>query len=385
MAASLMAGMAFLAAIYALMGALLNNIIAGYNLSDSAQGLASSAASAGCIIALVTSFLLIGRLPKIRLLQISVIICFAFLALLKISPNFSMFVFLWLILGIGMGYLDSLCSSCMADLYRGTGHTATFMMCMLHMTFGISNTVTPIIFSGMLKGGIQWKSIYLYVAAAGLLLFLFLSYSIRINAGNSERSVIATEQKLSFKRMAQLLSRPPIPGLFTAMFFHGFFLGGLNTWINRYVGVTLGSSLGDIALSFMFFGVLFSRLIVPFTPIKPQKYVCTAGFAAGILLLVAVPFRNGTIMCIAVALSGLAYGAIIPCIHNLACAAMPESSMLVTSANMIMVFIAQVIASPLIGALESAFNLHVGIVILGICMMLCSVCALFGGVGRIKG
>lgn len=62
--ATLLMGMMFLAAIFTLQGALLTSLIAHYSVADSIQGFASSAASVGGVVALVSSFFPIGKLPN---------------------------------------------------------------------------------------------------------------------------------------------------------------------------------------------------------------------------------------------------------------------------------------------------------------------------------
>jgi hypothetical protein len=82
--AALLMGMMFLAAIFTLQGALLTSLITHYSVAESVQGFASSAASIGGVVALISSFFLIGKLSKLLLLRLSVATCAVFLVLLKI-------------------------------------------------------------------------------------------------------------------------------------------------------------------------------------------------------------------------------------------------------------------------------------------------------------
>ena len=373
LAAALMAGMAFLSSIYALQGPLLNSMIDHFGLTDSAQGLASSASSVGGVIALLTSFLMIGRLPKLTLFRIALGVCAVFLALLKFAPVFALFVALWLALGVGMGYVDMLVSSCMADLYEG--RAATQMMCFLHMTYGVASIICPILYSGAMGAGMMWNSLYLCVSVLALLLLAYTTFAVR-RASRGGAKALAAENRMSLKQMGGVIRKGALPGLIVAMFCHGMFLGGLNTWINRYVGVTLNSSMGALALSCMFVGVMTSRLLVPFMPFTPERYVRVGGLLAGAVLLAALPLQNGTVVCVAVCFSGLFFGAMIPCLLNIGCAETPESTMLATTLLMLSLFVAQAITSPLIGALESAVSLHAGIAMCGVFMVLASLCCI---------
>ena len=57
----LLFGIAFMSAVFAAQGALLNSMIDGYGLVASNQGAANAAAFAGGIVALLTAFFLQGR------------------------------------------------------------------------------------------------------------------------------------------------------------------------------------------------------------------------------------------------------------------------------------------------------------------------------------
>jgi len=377
--AALLLGMMFLAAIFTLQGALLTSLIAHYGVTDSVQGFASSAMSIGGVVALVSSFFLIGKLSKLLLLRIAVGICAVFLALLKVSPTFAVFVIMWFALGIGMGYLDMLVSSCMADLYEG--RAATRMMCILHTSYGIVSSIVPVVYGKLLDSGVKWNNVYLYVAAVGTALLVFFAFAMRFARANVQNEPTA-ENRMSFRDMCRVLSKGVLPALVCAMFCQGIYLGGFNTWIERYVSVTLGSSLGSLSLSLMFFGVMVSRLTLAFAPISPVKYIRFAGVASGLFLLAALPFKNGTIMCIGMCASGICFGAFIPCTLDVGCALTPESSMFATTAMMLAVYLGQAVAPPVIGALGAAFSLHVGI---AFCIAFTLLCSLFCRFAKLNG
>lgn len=376
--ATLLMGMMFLAAIFTLQGALLTSLIAHYSVAESVQGFASSTASIGGVVALVSSFFLIGKLSKLLLLRLSVATCAVFLALLKVSPTYAVFVIMWFALGIGMGYLDMLVSSCMADLYEG--RAATRMMCILHTSYGIVSSIVPVVYGRLLSSGTKWNNIYLYVAAAGAVLLVLFTLAMRY-ARTDKQAEPTAENRMSFRDMKRILSKGVLPALVCAMFCQGVYLGGFNTWIDRYVSITLGSSLGSLSLSLMFFGVMISRLTLAFAPISPVKYIRFAGLASGIFLLAALPFKSGAAMCIGIFASGVCFGAFIPCTLDVGCAATPESSMFATTAMMLAVYLGQAAAPPIIGALGAAFSLHVGI---AFCIAFTFLCSLFCGFAKLS-
>ena len=373
---TLIIGMMFIASIFTLQGSLLTSLIAHYNLADSVQGFASSAACAGGVVALLSSFFLIGHVPKLVLLRIGVAICAVFLALLKFSPVFSVFVIMWFAIGIGLGYMDMLVSSCMADLYEG--RAATRMMCVLHMSYCVISSTIPMVYDLMLKH-MAWNSLYLWVAGIGIALLLLFTLSVRFARSGMKKEPMA-EKRMSLKDMAAVMKKGALPALVIAMFCHGIFLGGLNTWLNRYVSVTLNTNLGSFAISAMFIGVLISRLVVSLTTISAVKFIRRMGYAAAACILIALPFKNGAVMCGAVCASGLLFGAMIPCILDVGCAATPESTMFATTSMVLSLYLGEAVVPPVIGALETAFSLHVGI---GLCGVFMAVTSVFCSVARL--
>ena len=360
----------FLACIYAIQGALLTDTINFYHPESSAQGYAGLFSSFGAIIALVSAFFLIGRIPKIHLLLIGLIISSGFICLLSLPESYVVYIFFWFLAGIGMGYIDCLVSSCVADLY--TGREATKMMCNLHMTFGIGSMLAPVAIAFLKNVGVKWRNLYYLLAFLGFIMIILLFISDKTGKRISNENIINSENKMTLKDMAEKIREGALPYLIIAMFFHGLFMGGMNSWLTHYVSVTLASKFGSIALSFMYLGVLLSRFIVPRTSIPVRKYLSKAGIFAGIIFIIAIPFKSGIIMCIAVVLSTLCFGAMIPCSLDTACADMPDSTLFATTIIFFCIYIGQGLSSPILGAIEKGIGLQYGMYLIGIFMIIAS-------------
>lgn len=361
--------MAFLSSIFAIQGALLTRVIEEFHPDSYGQGLIASLCSVGGCVAYISALFLIGRIRKTVLLWIGILIGAVSLALLTVVPGYGLFTAVWLLIGLGLGYMDALLSSCMADLYSGP--KGIRMMCNLHTVYGVFSMGTPLLFSAMLENGVNYRLIYLVPAAWGLLMFVLLGAVNRTSAGEGTDAV-RVEEPMSFSRMLKVLKNGSLPIFAIAAVCHGFFLGGLNNWITHYVGVTLADSLGGVALTFMYLGVLVSRFCMPYTGIPADWFIRLAGFGAGALLLIGIPFGNGLIMCIATALSGLLFGAMIPCMMNVACENTPESSLLATSLLMLMLYIGEGVSSPVLGKLEATVGLKWGMVLCAAFMVMTS-------------
>lgn len=362
--------MVFLSFICAAQGALLTETISFFRLESSAQGMPAFLCSVGGMVSLAGTFFLIGRLPKLRLLEIGILTCCVFLCGIALSSRFSLFLAAWFAVGIGIGFMDALLSSCIADLY--SGDEATRMMCNLHTTAGIASMIAPIIYSALKTAGVQWKHLYYVISAFGLVILAMMVFVSNKTRNSDSTKTVHTENKLGFRETVSLLTSGRFPLLIAAIFLHGVFMGGLNSWLTHYVSVTLNGKLGSIALSFLFLGILISRFFFPFTGIPRTKYLSRAGFLAGLIFAAAVPFSNDVVICISSSLCALCFGAMIPCMLNEACADLPESTLLATTSMVLSLYLGQGIASPILGVFEKGIGLRFGMLFCAGMMILTS-------------
>ncbi len=369
--------MAFLSAIFAVQGSLLTSMIDNFHLDPSRQGLANSMAFLGGILALAGAFSLQGRWKKRTLLKIAVVICAAGLMVMWAAKSYALYVAGWFIAGFGLGLMDTLLSACMADLY--TGRMAVIMMCMLHTAYGLSSVLSPMGYAAMLNSGMLWQRIYLVIAMAGLL--ILLGAFIVKKAGNITDREVLSAKALSPKEILPALHKGGLIWLTVAIFFHGIFLSGLNTWANRYAD-GLGGNISLPAQSCVFFGVMVSRMLMPFLPVKPGKYVAVSGFVSGALLLLGLFTMNGWLLRLMLIASCLIGGAMIPCVITLGCDRQRENTLLATTGIMLALYLGQGLSSPLIAALEGLMSLKAGMALCAVCMAVCSLCCCKDAAGQ---
>lgn len=375
----LLVGMVFLSGVFAVQGSLLSTMIEKFQLDASRQGLANTMAFAGGLAALVSALSLQGRWRKRTLVKASILICGAGLVFMWCAPVYGLYVAAWFLTGYGLGLLDTLLSACMADLY--TGKMAVVMMCLLHTAFGMASVLTPMGYAALLAGGMPWKNIYLVIAGAGLLIVL-AALAVK-KAGNMADREPLSKQNASLKNIFRTLHQGRILWLVAAILFHGIFLSGLNTWVNRYAD-GLGGSIAIPAQSCMFMGLMVSRLLMPFLPINTSRYVSLGGVLGGLVLAVGLLFPNGWILRGALVVSSLLFGALIPCVLSLGCERQRDNTLLATTGIMLAMYFGQGISSPMIAMLESMFSLQAGMFLCAFSMILCSLCCAADALGQRK-
>ena len=374
-AAFLLLSMCFLSAIFAVQGALLSAMIDAFALTSASQGAANASAFAGGICALTLAFLLQGRWKKRALLKAAMALCSVGLASLCFAPTYGAFTAIWFPLGFGLGLMDALLSACMADLY--TGDEATRMMCLLHTAFGLSSVLSPMGFAALLAGGMPWKRVYLLIAACGAALILGAA-ALRRALSIPDPEVLRRE-RFSLKQTAADMSGSGLTPLCVGLFFHGIFLSGLNTWINRYAELLPGG-VAVPAQSCLFLGIMLSRLLFPFLSIDVSRYVKAGGLLGCAALAIGLFAGGGVALRVALVFVGLAIGAMIPCVLTLGCGQMRGNTLLASTALNLALYLGQAVSSPTIAALEARFGLRVGICLCAVCMAACSLsCALGRG------
>lgn len=367
--AFLLLSMVFLSAVFAVQGSLLSTMIEAYRLDAARQGLANTMAFAGGVLALFCAFLVQGRCRKRTLLKVALTICAAGLVLMWLAPGYGLYTAAWFITGFGLGLMDTLLSACMADLY--TGRHAVTMMCILHTAYGLSSVFSPMGYAALLGAGLFWKRVYLIIAAAGLLLVFGALLVRRLLRMEDPEPICPTAADP--RRILPALREGHLLWLVAAIFFHGIFLSGLNTWINRYAD-TLPGTIALPAQSCVFLGLMLSRLGMPFLPIKPEKYVAVGGLLGGAVLCIGLLIPNGWVLRALLMVSSLLFGALIPCVLTLGCGRQPQNTLLATTGIMLALYLGQAVSAPVIAALEAAISLKAGMLLCALCMALCSLC-----------
>lgn len=361
--------MVFLSSVFAVQGSLLSTMIDHFQLDAARQGTANTMAFAGGIVALVSAFALQGRWKKRTLLKAAVLTCAAGLGLMWLAPNYGLYVAAWFITGFGLGLMDTLLSACMADLY--SGKQAVLMMCILHTAYGLSSVFSPMAYAGLLAASVPWQRIYLLIGAVGVAIVLCALIVRRAKAMNDPEQL--AQQTISLRDILPALHKGRLLWLVAAIFFHGIFLSGLNTWINRYAD-TLPGSVAIPAQSCVFLGLMLSRLLMPFLPIKAEKYVVAGGLLGGIALSTGLLFPNGWVLRVMLIVSSLLFGALIPCVLTIGCERQKANTLLATTGIMLMLYLGQAASSPMIAMLESLLSLRAGMFLCAACMVICSLC-----------
>jgi fucose permease len=371
-------------------GPLLSDIINHYGLSEARKGMAVAAQNTGSIIALISSLFIMGRVAKPYLLCFSVAICALLMLPIGLPPVFSVFLGLFVVLGISAAYIDMTASSAIADLYEGK--TAVRMMCALHAVFGMAGMVMPLAFQALMtntltingvSSTVSWNGVYFAVFAFGALLSAYIM-PVSIRRARAEAASSDTRgQKMTLNGLTRFLRDRIMLLILAAIFVYAFFFSGFTIWIKRYISESLGDdNIGSLALSVFWLGMTASRLLSPFIRLSPIMQIRWFSLAAALVLAIGLLVSNALFICAASALTGLLAGAAIPLAIHVACERFRDNTMMASASILLVLYVAQIICPPLMGIAETTFGLKWAMAVCPAALALCGSLLFF--VGRSK-
>lgn len=340
-------------------GVLLTPMVAHYGLTESQQGATNAALNIGCAVALLTSLIVMGRVSKPKLMLMAFVLTILFILPGALKPSFVLLTGMYLLVGVAVGYIDTLASSAMADLFHGK--MAARMMGALHAMFGIGGMLSPVVMGGLMKGGLEWNQVYLVLAGVGAAFALFVlpvgrgwvrdvtdgkTETLRLSAGLLRKFFGSREQIL----------------LLVSVFMYAYYLGGMTVWTERFIDVELhNAQLGAIALSVFWLGMTICRLLAPMVRISPLRYIQLSGLISALVLAAGILSGNAYIMCAAAVLTALLAGAVIPMILHVSCERFQINTMLATTVVLLCVYAGQALGPVVIGQMEGALSIGSGL------------------------
>jgi len=281
---------------------------------------------------------------------------------------------MYLRVGVAVGYIDTLASSAMADLFHGK--MAARMMGALHAMFGIGGMLSPAVMGSLMKGGLQWNQVYLVIAGVGAAFALFV-----LPVGRGWVRDAADGKTETLRLSSELLrkffgSREQIL-LLVSVLMYAYYLGGLTVWTERFIDVELhNAQLGAIALSVFWLGMTLCRLLAPLVKISPLRYIQFSGLISAVVLAAGILSGNAYVMCAAAVLTALLAGAVIPMILHVSCERFPVNTMLATTVVLLCVYAGQALGPVIIGQMEGALNIGSGLLTCALAIGLSSLAAL---------
>lgn len=321
-----------------MVGNILGNIVAEYQLADYQNGFVSSCISFGSLGALVLGSCLRSRVTKAAFISAGGLLMAAALVMKSLPVSFEVFLVLSVILGIGIGVIDSNQSSFLVDLDPGrTGQN----LGMLHGIFGLGGLLLPILIRQMLAV-MDWRYVYLILGLVSLgLVAQFIAFSS--TTGKRVPQTKRLEPSNSFRQTAQFLHNPQFLVLWLCMFLGAAAQNGILVWTVRYVGDFLKDpALAATSLSVFWATSTISRVFFVRLPIRPLAILSVGSILGGVAWGIGVHADSAWVVFGACVIAGLGSGGCIPILLSEGAEFNRENSGLVTNLMMIIKTVGQI-------------------------------------------
>ncbi len=334
-----------------MIGILLNEIIAFYQLEGTREGLMSSMVHVGALLSLFVSLPLRSRLTKVRVVSGFGLLIVAAILLMSVPAAFPAFLAFCLLMGAGMGTTDAFLSALMADLHK---EKADRYLGIQHAVFGVGNLVLPVAMHFALRY-MDWHRVTLLSG----IICLLCSLQFILRARRARQVLPAMgwrENALDLSELSNCFTPAYIATLVTVIFWASA-QNWISVWTIRYVTNTMQMpQIAALCLTLFWVGTTLSRLIAPSLPVSPAIKLlvgCLLGaacWAAGILI------GTAPMLLASMFLTGLFTGAGMPLALGISARLNPGRTGLATVVLSIVKTVGQILTPLLVATL----NTHLG-------------------------
>lgn len=340
-------------------GVMLTQYIEYYDLKSVEQGLMSAFQSGGNLAALFFLGVLLRKLKKREILMITAVLipCVFFMFGMRVELPF--FLSGYFVYGVVFGFLDSLASSTMVDLYP---ENSSLYMNLLHGIYGLGGLAGPLILKRLSLKGLEWNE--LLTAAGVMAAAAFAVYGLAVFFSKEMPAGCRVEEKITAGDMADFLRDKRKRGLFCCAFLYGAHQIGITVWMTRYITIYLKEPApGGVVLSVFWVCVAFSRLVFPRFKWKNETALWAGHLISGLAVLAGVLSADGLVMVICTGISGLAEGMILPLTLDMGCHFEMNHTSLGSSMVLLAHYAGFIITPLIMGALISKASISAGMVL----------------------
>jgi fucose permease len=288
-------------------GVLLPSMRAHYGVNMAMVGLVFLTATAGYLIAALSSGPLVGRLGRRWFLMLGAASFLLGAATFSLMPPFGAVLLVVLAIGFGAGIIDAGLNAYFAAL---PGNTAKLNY--LHAFYGAGAWLGPIVASGLLAAQFGWNSVYLIWAALSLAVLIGFGLAFRGQQTAMHHTTTGDGRNVL---LAALRLRVVWLGALFLLFYVGIEVS-LGSWSYSFLteerhGPTL---LSGWAVSGYWLGLTLGRLTLGHLArrVGNRRLIegCMAGVLLGVLLIWLAPI--GAVSAVGLVLTGFSLGPIFP-------------------------------------------------------------------------
>lgn len=360
-----------------MLGPMVPELQATYNISMSNNGLLLSVQGIAGIIAIILSIAVADRFKKTSLMVIAYTLYLAMLFSASAMPPYVVMLIVFFFLGAGTKLFDALVNANMSEMHA---ENKGFFLNLLHACFGIGALIGPIAAS-LLLSYVDLHTAFLIIAVfcsvlLGCYFLLRLGTQFTpapVQKGQSAREAAAEIFSLLKNKTMLLLGG-------SAMLYVGY-SNGMSLWAPSYYMDVMGTDSLNAAfvVSIFWVGVITGRLTYSFLSLKfhIRSLILYSNLAGGTFMLAASIINSPVAMMAGYAISGFFVGAVVPLSIAMANKQFPSGSGRVSSIIMLFVSLGLMIIPALVGYIADHVTFYAGMFILNLCPLLIALLAFF--------
>lgn len=345
-----------------MMGVMLGSIVETYRLLTVQEGYMSSCISVGALAALVGGIFLRSRVTKPAFITWGGVLMAAMLVLIGLPSSFPVLLAECVLMGLGMGIMDSYQSAFLADLVPERSAQA---LGLLHGIFGIGGFALPLILRRLLKRFFWWR---IYWMVGWLCLLLVLQFGlVSWRIGDRFSANHRLERSDGVRELFGFVGQAPFLVLLLSIFLGAAAQNGILVWTIRFVSGTLHDpELAPVCLSLFWITSTVSRIFTPRLPFRPSAVLAAGSAVTAVAWICGILSGSPRAMLICCGVSGLGSGCCIPVLLSEGAASSPENTGLTTSLLMMVKTAGQILMPLAVSAMRAGLGETMGMLLIGI-------------------
>lgn len=282
----------------------INEVVDGFSLVGTSQGLMSSMVNMGSMLALLGTLLMQGRIGKVIMLLLSTALQAVALALCGTTQIFPLFCIACMVLGVGSGLTDTYANSILVDVHK---NDSARYLGYLHGLFGVGSLLAPLLIQQMMYR-VGWRGAFFIMAATlgvGTIALVLANHKITPSsvAQNTKENVLGWQDLLEYAK------NPHNVAILFATVFATATQTGILVWVLRYMTLRFNAeSLGAISISVYWICATINRFSVSHIPIQPLRLFVGGALLTALCLGLGVLSGSRRGMCVAMGAMGLFSG-----------------------------------------------------------------------------
>lgn len=298
-----------------IVGPLLGDIMAHYDIRLDGGGLMSLYQNIGGTLAVILFSFVLDRLNKTLAFIAPMLLLAISLLLIGIAPPYTVFMLLFLTFGISFSSMDMTGNALVSDVQQQKRNTALSLM---HGIASMGAVAAPLIAGGITESGLPWQTVYTlvgFVILAVLVVYILVSASVRKSL--KAIKTVHLNQPVQGEAPEFLKDKRVWVAVLSTLMFGGY-QSGILVWVSQYFKAVFGSGqlAAGLGLTAYWLGAGIVRLLFGLVPrlrnLETRPVNIYGSILAGAVLLIGVLSGSYGVMLVCVFLSGAFNAPLLP-------------------------------------------------------------------------